>query len=83
MSSTDDCLPKKSSVVVEYNINPENATMEEWLHVWKGRADDAFHCEPETLAVSNTRIQVGKSNLVSENKRCSMKLVSIWRSKEY
>ena len=53
MSSTDDCLPmeKSMSVVVEYNINPENATMEEWLHVWKVRADDAFHCEPETLAV--------------------------------
>ena len=38
------------TAVVEFQIRPENTTMEEWLDEWQKRAEDALECEPETTA---------------------------------
>ena len=38
------------TAVVEFQIRPENTTMEEWLDEWQKRAEDALEFEPETTA---------------------------------
>lgn len=38
------------TAVVEFQIRPENASMEEWLAVWQHRGEDARVGEPETRA---------------------------------
>lgn len=36
------------TALVEYQIRPENCSMQQWLDVWNARADDAQAGEPET-----------------------------------
>ena len=41
---------KTLTVLVEFEIRPENNSMSQWLAVWKDRGDDALFGEPETSA---------------------------------
>lgn len=38
------------TAVVEFQIRPENVSMEGWLDIWDKRAQDAWEGEPETTA---------------------------------
>lgn len=38
------------TAIVEYQIRPENVSMQEWLATWNTRSEDALAGEPETLA---------------------------------
>jgi len=38
------------TAIVEFQIRPENVTMEGWLDIWDKRARDAWEGEPETSA---------------------------------
>ena len=38
------------TAIVEFEIRPENNSMEEWLQAWRPRGDDALHGEPDTTA---------------------------------
>ena len=41
------------TTMVEFQIRPENNSMDEWLDEWERRADDALHGEPETSAYAS------------------------------
>lgn len=36
------------TIAVEFQIRPENGSMQQWLDVWNARAEDAYAAEPET-----------------------------------
>ena len=58
---------KPMTTMVEFQIRPENTSIEAWLDEWQKRADDALHGEPETSAYASAiNLEDAKNVLVFE-----------------
>lgn len=55
------------TTMVEFQIRPENTSVDAWLDEWEKRADDALHGEPETSAYASAiNLEDAKNVLVFE-----------------
>ncbi|MCZ6458514.1 MAG: antibiotic biosynthesis monooxygenase [Gammaproteobacteria bacterium] len=63
----EDNRNRPMTTMVEFQIRPENTSLEAWLDEWEKRADDAQHGEPETSAYAAAiNLEDAKNVLVFE-----------------